>query len=149
MRQDAARARRRHRRRRRSSVRAPGLGACRSDSRLCVDAGGRALQHDGVLSQPSMTRIPDILLWLFVLNHGIACGAGLYEQRIVLQQWFSRSESGTMLVNSAAMRATDTGRRRAAWRPGWQRSGRCRLEDDVTTPRAAVAMTMMAMLFEL
>jgi len=26
--------------------------------------------------------IPDILLWLFVINHGIAFGAGLYEQRV-------------------------------------------------------------------
>ena len=54
--------------------------------------------------------IPDILLWLFVINHGIAFGAGLYEQRIVLPQWFSRSESG-IRVHSAAMRSTDTGRR--------------------------------------
>ena len=54
--------------------------------------------------------IPDILLWLFVINHGIAFGAGLYEQRIILPQWFSRSESG-IRVNSAAMRSPDTGRR--------------------------------------
>jgi Domain of unknown function (DUF1772) len=54
--------------------------------------------------------IPIILLWLFVINHGIAFGAGLYEQRIVLPQWFSRSESG-IRVDSAAMRSTDTGRR--------------------------------------
>jgi hypothetical protein len=54
--------------------------------------------------------IPEILLWLFVINHGIAVGAGLYEQRIILPQWFSRSESG-IRVNSAAMRSTDTGRR--------------------------------------
>ena len=53
--------------------------------------------------------IPDILLWLFVINHGIAFGAGLYEQRIILPQWFSRSDSG-IRVNSAAMRRTDTGR---------------------------------------
>ena len=31
--------------------------------------------------------IPDILLWLFVINLGIAFGAGLYEQRIILPQW--------------------------------------------------------------
>jgi hypothetical protein len=30
--------------------------------------------------------IPDILLWLFVINHGIPFGAGLYEQRVVLPQ---------------------------------------------------------------
>ena len=55
--------------------------------------------------------IPDILLWLFVINHGIAFGAGLYEQRIILPQWFSRSSESGICVNSAAMRSTDTGRR--------------------------------------
>lgn len=55
--------------------------------------------------------IPEILLWLFVINHGIAFGAGLYEQRIILPQWFSRSSESGILVNSAAMRSTDTGRR--------------------------------------
>jgi len=28
-----------------------------------------------------------ILLWLFVINLGIACGAGLYEARVVIPQW--------------------------------------------------------------
>ena len=55
--------------------------------------------------------IPDILLWLFVINHGIAFGAGLYEQRVILPQWFSRSSESGVHVNSAAMRSTDTGRR--------------------------------------
>ena len=54
--------------------------------------------------------IPEILLWLFVINLGIAFGAGLYEQRIIWPQWFSRSESG-IRVNSGAMWTTDTGRR--------------------------------------
>jgi lipoprotein signal peptidase len=55
--------------------------------------------------------IPDILLWLLVINHGIAFGAGLYEQRVILPQWFSRSSESGIRVNSAAMRSTDTGRR--------------------------------------
>jgi hypothetical protein len=55
--------------------------------------------------------IPDILLWLFVINQGIALGAGLYEQRVILPQWFSRSSESGIRVNSAAMRSTDTGRR--------------------------------------
>ena len=55
--------------------------------------------------------IPAILLWLFVINHGIALGAGLYEQRIILPLWFSRSSESGIRVNSAAMRSTDTGRR--------------------------------------
>ena len=55
--------------------------------------------------------IPDVLLWLFVINHGIAFGAGLYEQRIILPQWFVRSSDSRLRVNSEAMRSTDTGRR--------------------------------------
>ena len=55
--------------------------------------------------------VPEVLLWLFVINHGIAFGAGLYEQRVILPQWFSRSSESGIRVNSAAMRNTDTGRR--------------------------------------
>jgi hypothetical protein len=28
--------------------------------------------------------VPEILLWLFVMNLGIAYGAGVYEKRIIL-----------------------------------------------------------------
>jgi len=31
--------------------------------------------------------VPKVLLWLFVINLGIALGAGLYEQRVVIPQW--------------------------------------------------------------
>ena len=55
--------------------------------------------------------VPEILLWLFVINLGIAFGAGLYEQRIILPQWFSRSSQPGIRVDIAAMRSTDTGRR--------------------------------------
>jgi hypothetical protein len=55
--------------------------------------------------------IPEILLWLFVINHGIAFGAGLYEQRIILPQWFIRSSESGVRINSQSMRTTDTGRR--------------------------------------
>jgi hypothetical protein len=55
--------------------------------------------------------VPEILLWLFVINLGVAFGAGLYEQRIILPQWFSSSSESGVRVNSAAMRSTDTGRR--------------------------------------
>ena len=30
---------------------------------------------------------PKVLLWLFVINLGIALGAGIYEQRVVIPQW--------------------------------------------------------------
>ena len=31
--------------------------------------------------------IPRVLLWLFVINLGIALGAGIYEQRVVMPRW--------------------------------------------------------------
>ena len=31
----------------------------------------------------------EVLLWLFVINLGIAFGAGLYESRITVPQWLS------------------------------------------------------------
>ncbi|MGH7231062.1 MAG: DUF1772 domain-containing protein, partial [Nitrospiraceae bacterium] len=53
----------------------------------------------------------NILLWLFVMNLGIAIGAGLYEQRIILPRWFSMSPESGFRVNSEAMRRTDSGRK--------------------------------------
>lgn len=53
----------------------------------------------------------EILLWLFVIDLGIASGAGLYEHRIILPQWFSGSLKTGLRVDREAMRTTDTGRR--------------------------------------
>jgi hypothetical protein len=55
--------------------------------------------------------IPEILLWLFVINLGIAYGAGLYEKRIVPPLWFSKSTGAGLQVRSEAMRQTNTGLR--------------------------------------
>src|SRR5271166_1523768 len=57
------------------------------------------------------TTITEILLWLFVINLGTAFGAGIYEQRIVVPQWFSRSRETGWRVNSDAIRRADTGLR--------------------------------------
>jgi len=54
--------------------------------------------------------ISEILLFLFVINLGIAFGAGLYEMRIVLPLWFTKSAGGYR-VNHQAMREIDTGRK--------------------------------------
>lgn len=52
-----------------------------------------------------------IVLWLFVVNLGIAFGAGLYEDRIVVPRWISASpESGTHW-NAEAARLDNTGLR--------------------------------------
>lgn len=51
------------------------------------------------------------LLWLFVINLGIAFGAGLYEHRIVLSSnWITISAAGAHWHGDVA-RADDTGRR--------------------------------------
>jgi hypothetical protein len=55
--------------------------------------------------------VTEILLWLFVINLGTAFGAGIYEQRIVVPQWFSRSQEAGWRVNTDAIRRADTGLR--------------------------------------
>ena len=65
---------------------------------------------EGWLREPAFSRVRSrtmiIVLWLFVIDLGIAFGAGLYEQRMIIPQWFSGSR-----VDSEAMRRTDPGRR--------------------------------------
>jgi hypothetical protein len=55
--------------------------------------------------------VTEVLLWLFVINLGIAFGAGLYESRIVVPQWFSFSPESGYRWNAAAARQADVGRR--------------------------------------
>lgn len=49
-----------------------------------------------------------IVLWLFILNLGTAFGAGIYEARIVVPQWFSRSTPPS--IHAATMQKLDVGR---------------------------------------
>jgi len=58
-----------------------------------------------------MSYIPEALLFLFIINLGTAFGAGIYEARIVLPQWFRKSGGSDYIVDVAAMRQTDTGRK--------------------------------------
>jgi|SRR6185295_14901335 len=51
------------------------------------------------------------LLWMFILNLGIACGAGLYEHRIVVPMWLGVSPDGGTRWHADAVRRDDTGRR--------------------------------------
>ncbi|TSC25280.1 DUF1772 domain-containing protein [Corallococcus sp. Z5C101001] len=52
--------------------------------------------------------VAEVLLWLFVVNLGIAFGAGLYEHRIVLPRWL---DTPGARWSSEAARADDVGRR--------------------------------------
>ena len=52
-----------------------------------------------------------ILLWLFVINLGVAFGAGLYEHRIVVPRWIVSSPDTGSHWLAEAVRQDDTGRR--------------------------------------
>ena len=54
--------------------------------------------------------IQEILLWLFVVNLGIAFGAGLYEHRIVVPGWIT-SDRGGVHWNAAAATRDNVGLR--------------------------------------
>jgi len=58
-----------------------------------------------------MSSASTLLLWLFVINLGLAFGAGLYEHRIVLPRWITSSREAGLHWNAGAARADDTGRR--------------------------------------
>src|SRR5258708_1483233 len=47
------------------------------------------------------------MLWLFIINLGMAFGAGLYEHRIVVSRWITAGPHW----NAEAARQDDTGRR--------------------------------------
>lgn len=52
-----------------------------------------------------------VALWLFVINLGIAFGAGVYEHRIVVSRWIRSSPEAGAHWNADAARQDDTGRR--------------------------------------
>lgn len=59
--------------------------------------------------------MPRILLWLFVINLGVALGAGLYEARINVPRWIAPASSSAADArrhwNAQAAQSDDTGRR--------------------------------------
>ena len=52
-----------------------------------------------------------VLLWLFVINLGIAFGAGLYESEIVFPRWLVGSPENGYRWDDEAARADNTGLR--------------------------------------
>jgi hypothetical protein len=58
----------------------------------------------------TMSTLSTVLLWLLVINLGVALGAGLYESRIVLPGWIDTSGDSAVWRAEAA-RNDDTGRR--------------------------------------
>ncbi|QKZ15346.1 anthrone oxygenase family protein [Spirosoma sp. KUDC1026] len=57
-----------------------------------------------------MSYVPDLLLFLFIINLGTAFGAGLYETKIILPRWFPKTATSSYSINVDAMRQTDVGR---------------------------------------
>jgi hypothetical protein len=53
----------------------------------------------------------ELLLWLYVLDLGIACGAGLYESRIMVPQWLVGSQAAGYHWNRAAAAEANVGLR--------------------------------------
>jgi hypothetical protein len=53
--------------------------------------------------------IARIILWLYVINLGIAVGAGWYESRIVIPQWLIESPDAGTRWNAEAARQDNTG----------------------------------------
>src|SRR5437868_6034881 len=51
------------------------------------------------------------LLWLFVINLGLAFGAALYEQRMVVSRWITSSELSGGHWNAESARRDDAGRK--------------------------------------
>lgn len=50
-------------------------------------------------------------MWLFILNLGIAFDAGLYEGRIVFNNWLVTAQDSTLHWNAEAARHDNTGLR--------------------------------------
>jgi uncharacterized membrane protein len=55
--------------------------------------------------------ITELILWLFLLNIGVALGAGIYEARVVLPQWTTPPSGTGFHWNAELARQTDPGLR--------------------------------------
>ena len=62
-----------------------------------------------VLPATMAESIARAVLWLFVINLGIAFGAGLYESRIVVPQWLSSVGGARYRWNAEAARQANVG----------------------------------------
>jgi hypothetical protein len=55
--------------------------------------------------------LPHLMLWLSVVNLGIAFGAGLYEHRVAVPTWFQTRDARKPEWNPSAARAANPGLR--------------------------------------
>lgn len=57
------------------------------------------------------SRAINIILWLFVINLGIAFGAGIYEHRVEFPLWLVAIDDGSYVWNAKAANAANSGLR--------------------------------------
>jgi hypothetical protein len=57
-----------------------------------------------------MSDLVQLLLLLFILNLGVALGAGLYETKLIVPLWFPKSDEFGYEVNRQTMKQLDAGR---------------------------------------
>ena len=55
-----------------------------------------------VVAVAFMATIAEIILWVFVINLGVAFGAGVYEHQIIVPQWFVPGTDGPHVDSEAA-----------------------------------------------
>lgn len=58
-----------------------------------------------------MNFIVQVVLSLFILNLGIALGAGLYEAKLIMPLWFPKSTESGYRVSTQGMSEVDSGRK--------------------------------------
>jgi len=58
-----------------------------------------------------MSFIVQVVLSLFILNLGIALGAGLYEAKLIMPLWFPKSTESGYRVSTQGMSEVDSGRK--------------------------------------
>lgn len=61
--------------------------------------------------KPGSMPLAQLLLWLWVINLGVALGAGLYESAIVFPQWLVAMSEGGYQWRAEAARTANTGLR--------------------------------------
>src|SRR5262249_44346976 len=76
-----------------------------------IQAEAARLRAAGVQFGVILAYVTKVLLWLFVINLGIAFGAGLYEDRIEFPQWLIHAVESGDRWNAQAARQANTGLR--------------------------------------
>jgi len=93
----------------------------------------------------------EVLLWLFVINLGVAFGAGLYEGRIAIPDWLTTAADGVYHWNADTARRDNTGLRGRTFcdnkhphRRTFRDNGRTLCDNSAITASSGTASPIMA-----